>query len=188
MVAYGGKCTALEDTGVDAPESLLKVREFCSFGYDKKYVDLAEECDDKEHGKINLYYGAPLVLFVAYDRDVCWKHPQSGKSSGAAPVCSVGAEGKGRRGDACPVSGSASDTSHGGIPGHLQGDIWRVFWEMPMKRCPKKAAGSPRIVSGVGRVPGTVRRGVSKAGNHIGSCRNTVCIVEAVMSGVLSRQ
>lgn len=68
---------------LDTPESLSKVREFCSFGYDKKYVDLAEECDDKEHGKINLYYGAPLVLFVAYDRDACWKHPQSGKSSGA---------------------------------------------------------------------------------------------------------
>lgn len=67
---------------LNTPENLAKVREFCSFGYDKKYVDLAKECDDKEHGKINLYYGAPLVIFVAYDKNACWTHPQSGKSSG----------------------------------------------------------------------------------------------------------
>lgn len=67
---------------LNTPKNLAKVREFCSFGYDKKYVDLAKECDDKEHGKINLYYGAPLVIFVAYDKNACWTHPQSGKSSG----------------------------------------------------------------------------------------------------------
>ena len=67
---------------LNTPESLAKVREFCSFGYDQKYVDLAKECDDQEHGKINLYYGAPLVLFVAYDKTACWTHPQSGESSG----------------------------------------------------------------------------------------------------------
>ena len=36
---------------LNSPESLAKVREFCSFGYDQKYVDLAKECDDKEKGK-----------------------------------------------------------------------------------------------------------------------------------------
>ena len=70
-------------------ESLAKVREFCSFGYDQKYVDLAKECDDKETGKINFYYGAPLVLFVAYDKTACWTHPQSGESSGATDATIV---------------------------------------------------------------------------------------------------
>lgn len=67
---------------LNMPESLAKVKEFCSFGYDKKYVELAEESEDKENGRLNFYYGAPLVLFVAYDKDACWIHPQSGKSSG----------------------------------------------------------------------------------------------------------
>jgi nitroreductase len=70
-------------------ENLDKVRQFCSFGYDKKYVDLAKECDDKEHDKINLYYGAPLVLFICYDKTACWTHPQSGKSSGATDATIV---------------------------------------------------------------------------------------------------
>ena len=68
---------------LNTPESLAKVREFCSFGYDQKYVDLAKECDDKENDKLNFYYGAPLVLFVTYDKTACWTHPQSGESSGA---------------------------------------------------------------------------------------------------------
>lgn len=74
---------------LNTPENLAKVKKFCLFGYDKKYVDLAKECDDKQHGKINLYYGAPLVLFVAYDKNICWKHPQSGKSSGATDATIV---------------------------------------------------------------------------------------------------
>ena len=74
---------------LNTPESLAKVREFCSFGYDQKYVDLAKECDDKGNGKINLYYGAPLVLFVAYDRNACWTHPQNGESSGATDATIV---------------------------------------------------------------------------------------------------
>ncbi len=74
---------------LNSPESLAKVREFCSFGYDQKYVDLAKECDEKEKGKVNFYYGAPLVLFVCYDITACWTHPQSGKSSGAADATIV---------------------------------------------------------------------------------------------------
>jgi len=74
---------------LNSPESLAKVREFCSFGYDQKYVDLAKECDDKEKGKVNFYYGAPLVLFVCYDTTACWTHPQSGKSSGATDATIV---------------------------------------------------------------------------------------------------
>lgn len=74
---------------LDTPDNLQKVREFCSFGYDQKYADLAKECSDKEHGKCNYYYGAPLVLFVCYDKTACWKHPQSGKSSGATDATIV---------------------------------------------------------------------------------------------------
>ena len=36
---------------LNTPESLDKVRQFCSFGYDQKYVDLAKECDDKEQAR-----------------------------------------------------------------------------------------------------------------------------------------
>lgn len=68
---------------LNTPENLAKVKEFCSFGYDQKYVDLSKECDDKANRKINIYYGAPLVLFVCYDKTACWTHPQNGKSSGA---------------------------------------------------------------------------------------------------------
>lgn len=74
---------------LNTPEGLEKVREFCSFGYDQKYVDLAKECDDGKNGKINLYYGAPLVLFVSYDKSACWTHPQSGESSGATDATIV---------------------------------------------------------------------------------------------------
>ena len=74
---------------LNTPDSLAKVREFCSFNYDQKYVDLAKECDDKEHGKINIYYGAPLVLFIAYDKTACWTHPQSGENSGATDATIV---------------------------------------------------------------------------------------------------
>lgn len=67
---------------LNTPENLAKVKEFCTFGYDQKYVDLSRECDDKANGKINLYYGAPLVLFVCYDETECWTHPQTGVKSG----------------------------------------------------------------------------------------------------------
>ena len=74
---------------LNTPENLAKVKEFCSFGYDQKYVDLSKECDDKENGKINLYYGAPLVLFVSYDKTACWTHPYSGGNSGATDATIV---------------------------------------------------------------------------------------------------
>ena len=74
---------------LNTPENLDKVRQFCSFGYTQKYVDLAKECDNKEQGKVNFYYGAPLVLFVCYDATACWIHPQSGKSSGATDATIV---------------------------------------------------------------------------------------------------
>lgn len=74
---------------LNTPENLAKVKEFCSFGYDQKYVDLSKECDDKVNGKINIYYGAPLVLFVCYDKAACWTHPQNGKSSGATDATIV---------------------------------------------------------------------------------------------------
>lgn len=74
---------------LNTPENLEKVREFCTFGYDKKYADLARECDDQKHGHNVYYYGAPLVLFVCYDRTACWQHPQSGENSGATDATIV---------------------------------------------------------------------------------------------------
>lgn len=67
---------------LNTPESLDKVRQFCTFGYDKKYADLAEECDTPDHKHNVYYYGAPLVFFVCYDKTVCWTHPQNGQTSG----------------------------------------------------------------------------------------------------------
>ena len=70
-------------------ESLEKVREFCTFNYNPKYAELDSSCDDKEHNQCVYYYGAPLVLFVCYDKDACWKHPESGESSGATDATIV---------------------------------------------------------------------------------------------------
>jgi nitroreductase len=74
---------------LNTPETLAKVKSFCTFGYDKKYVDLTKECEDKDNNANVYYYGAPLVLFVCYDKTVCWTHPQSGESSGATDATIV---------------------------------------------------------------------------------------------------
>ena len=67
---------------LDTPENLSKVREFCTFGWQRRYVDLAEQSDTPEHDRIVLYYGAPVVLVICYDREACWTHPQTGATSG----------------------------------------------------------------------------------------------------------
>lgn len=74
---------------LDTPENLAKVREFCTFGWKRRYVDLAEQCDTPDHEHIVLYYGAPVVLVVCYDRDACWTHPESGATSGATDATIV---------------------------------------------------------------------------------------------------
>jgi nitroreductase len=74
---------------LNTPEQLDKVRQFCTFGYDKTYADLAKECGDQAHQRNVYYYGAPLVLFVCYDETACWTHPQSGKSSGVTDATIV---------------------------------------------------------------------------------------------------
>jgi nitroreductase len=61
---------------------LAIVKEFCTFAFGKKYAELAKECSNEANGKNIYYYGAPLVLFVCYDKTACWKHPQTGKPSG----------------------------------------------------------------------------------------------------------
>ncbi|MBR2560708.1 MAG: nitroreductase family protein [Eubacterium sp.] len=64
-------------------EQFEKIREFCTFGYSQEYRDIDENAGlfgDAEHNVY--YYGAPLVFLVCYDRTVCWRHPQSGESSG----------------------------------------------------------------------------------------------------------
>lgn len=68
---------------MDRPEHFLKIREFCTFGFDQKYRDIDENAGlhgDESHNVY--YYGAPLVFLVCYDRNVCWQHPESGESSG----------------------------------------------------------------------------------------------------------
>ena len=70
-------------------ESLEEVRAFCTFNYNPKYAELDRSCDDKEHNQCVYYYGAPLVLLVCYDRDACWKHPESGESSGSTDATIV---------------------------------------------------------------------------------------------------
>ena len=74
---------------LNTTESLNKVRQFCTFGYDKRYVDIAEECDagDKQHNVY--YYGAPLVLMTCWDKTACWTHPQNGQSSGSTDATIV---------------------------------------------------------------------------------------------------
>lgn len=74
---------------LDTPQNLAKVREFCTFGWQKRYVDLASETDTPEHDRIVLYYGAPTVLLVCYDREACWRHPQTGEASGATDATIV---------------------------------------------------------------------------------------------------
>ena len=68
---------------LDTPENLDKVRVFCTFGWQKKYADLAKESDTEDHSASVFYYGAPVVMLVCYDKTACWTHPESGKSSGA---------------------------------------------------------------------------------------------------------
>lgn len=74
---------------LNTKESLEKVHKFCTFNYNPKYAELDSSCDDKEHDQCVYYYGAPLVLLVCYDRDACWKHPESGEASGATDATIV---------------------------------------------------------------------------------------------------
>lgn len=74
---------------MDTKENLDKVKEFCTFGWQKKYVDLAKEFDTEDHNNIVIYYGAPVVMLVCYDKAACWTHPESGKTSGATDATIV---------------------------------------------------------------------------------------------------
>lgn len=74
---------------LNTPEALEKVRQFCTFGYDPKYVELAKECgtEDKRHNVY--YYGAPLVFLICWDKTACWTHPQNGQTSGSTDATIV---------------------------------------------------------------------------------------------------
>ena len=74
---------------LNTSDTLEKVRQFCTFGYDPKYVDLAKECgaEDKRHNVY--YYGAPLVFLICWDKTACWTHPQNGHSSGSTDATIV---------------------------------------------------------------------------------------------------
>ena len=74
---------------LNTPEHLEKVRQFCTFGYDKKYADLTEACDTPDHKHTVFYYGAPLVFLICYDKTACWTHPQNGQSSGSTDATIV---------------------------------------------------------------------------------------------------
>ena len=74
---------------LDTEENLKKVREFCTFGWQKEYSDLAKESDAEDHSASVFYYGAPVVMLVCYDKTACWAHPESGKTSGATDATIV---------------------------------------------------------------------------------------------------
>ena len=74
---------------LDTEENLQKVREFCTFDWQKKYADLAKESDTEDHSASVFYYGAPVVMVISYDTDACWRHPESGQSSGATDATIV---------------------------------------------------------------------------------------------------
>ncbi len=74
---------------LNTEDRLAKVRQFCTFGYDRKYAELAEECDTADHSHNVFYYGSPLVFLVCWDTASCWTHPQNGKSSGATDATIV---------------------------------------------------------------------------------------------------
>jgi Nitroreductase len=63
-------------------ETLLKVKEFTTFGYKEEYAKLTKECVNEEKTKISYHYNARTALLVCYDKEVCWKHPENGASSG----------------------------------------------------------------------------------------------------------
>lgn len=74
---------------LDTKENLDKVREFCTFGWQKEYADLAKESDTADHSASVFYYGAPVVMLICYDSKACWKHPESGESSGSTDATIV---------------------------------------------------------------------------------------------------
>lgn len=67
---------------LNTEETLLKVKEFTTFGYNEYYAKIAKECADEKNGKNSYHYNASTALLVCYDKEVCWKHPENEESSG----------------------------------------------------------------------------------------------------------
>jgi nitroreductase len=67
---------------LNTEESLLIVKEFTTFGYNEYYAEIAKECSDESKSKNSYHYNARTALLVCYDKDVCWKHPETGELSG----------------------------------------------------------------------------------------------------------
>jgi len=63
-------------------ETLIRVKEFTTFGYNEYYAKIAKECSDDTKKKNSYHYNARTALLVCYDKEVCWKHPENGASSG----------------------------------------------------------------------------------------------------------
>ena len=74
---------------LNTPDDLQKVKDFCTFGWKQQYVELAKESDTTDHKHIIIYYGAPLVLLVCYDKKACWKNPENGADSGQTDAAIV---------------------------------------------------------------------------------------------------
>ncbi len=70
-------------------ENLSKVRQFCTFGYDSKYVEIDPNCDAGDQKHNVYYYGAPLVFLICWDKNICWTHPQNLQSSGSTDATIV---------------------------------------------------------------------------------------------------
>lgn len=67
---------------LDNEETLLKVKDFTTFGYKEEYAKLTKECVNEEKTKMSYHYNAQTAFLVCYDKEVCWKHPENGASSG----------------------------------------------------------------------------------------------------------
>lgn len=67
---------------LNTEETLLKVKEFTTFGYNEDYAKLTKECVDEAKSKMSYHYNARTALLVCYDKEICWRHPENGKLSG----------------------------------------------------------------------------------------------------------
>jgi nitroreductase len=74
---------------LNTEETLLKVKEFTTFGYNKYYAKIAKECADEVKSKNSYHYNARTALLVCYDKEACWKHPENGELSGVVDATIV---------------------------------------------------------------------------------------------------
>lgn len=70
-------------------EALEKVKTFTTFNYNEYYASLAKESASSDKKNNSYHYNARTALLVCYDKEVCWKHPESKELSGEIDVAIV---------------------------------------------------------------------------------------------------